>query len=131
MGSTAFIDTASEHHKFHMKCAEFFFLLTIIAQLYNTVLFTVLSFKFKAVSRVLTYLKITQAFLLLLQIIIDTKKSATAGDLEDDKGNFIEWTSSFTICLGYFIMSFDLSNFKYVYENQKVEENRDFQLSMN
>jgi hypothetical protein len=76
-------------------------------------------------------LKLTQAFLLLLQIMIDTKKSGITGDLQDDKGNFIEWTSSFTICLGYFIMSFDLTNFKYVYENQKVEENRDFQLSMN
>lgn len=63
--------------------------------------------------------------------MIDTKKSGITGDLQDDKGNFIEWTSSFTICLGYFIMSFDLTNFKYVYENQKVEENRDFQLSMN
>ena len=107
-----------------MKCAEFFFLLTIIAQLYNTAVYAVLWFKFKAVGRILTYLKLIQASLLILQILVDTGKSSilSMGSLEDDKGNFIEWTSSFTICAGYFIMSFDLTNFKYVYEHTDTKE---------
>ena len=66
MGSTANIDTGKHNSEWHTWCASHFFILTLIAQIYNTVIFCNLYFIHKAVSKTLTYLKLFQAFLLLV-----------------------------------------------------------------
>lgn len=75
MGSTANIDTGVRNSKWHTACAGKFFLLTLIAQIYNTVVFTHLYFVHKAVSRLLTYLKLFQTFLLVIQFYIAANNS--------------------------------------------------------
>lgn len=70
MGSTANIDTGEHNSKWHTSCAGKFFMFTLIAQIYNTVVFTHLYFVHKAVSKLLTYLKLFQTTLLLIQFYI-------------------------------------------------------------
>jgi hypothetical protein len=36
--------------------------------------------------------------------------------LGNDVGKFIEWSMTYTVLLGFLIMSFDVSNFSFVYE---------------
>lgn len=125
MGSTANIDTGKHNSKWHTFCASRFFILTVVAQIYNTYVFTHLYFKHKAVSKILTYLKLFHLFLILVQLYAATQKNyfenygmpIDESNLDDVKGVILEWTLTFTVLLGFLIMSFDVAQFKFVYEN--------------
>jgi len=69
MGSTANIDTGQHNSKWHTECASKFFIFTVLAQLYNTIVFSHLYFVHKAVSKTTTYLKLIHLVLLILQLI--------------------------------------------------------------
>jgi hypothetical protein len=75
MGSTANIDTGKHNDKWHTFCAGNFFKFTLVAQLYNTVIFSILYFKHRAVGKLLTYLKLIQLGLLLIQLVIATQNN--------------------------------------------------------
>ena len=68
MGSTANIDTGKRDGKWHTFCAGWFFKTTLVAQLYNTIIFANLYFRYKAVNKYLTYAKIVHVALLLIQL---------------------------------------------------------------
>lgn len=70
MGSTANIDTGKRNSKWHTFCASKFFILTVASQIYNTLIFAHLYFKYKAVNKNLTYAKIFHLFLLLVQFYV-------------------------------------------------------------
>lgn len=72
MASTALIDSGKENVHLHMKCAETFFLMTILAQLYNAVVYAVLAYKYKAVRQGLVVAKLVIAFLFIVQIILSS-----------------------------------------------------------
>lgn len=69
MGNTATIDTGVMNGNIHTFCASRFFILTIIAQVYNTVICVNLYKKTKALSKANLYMKFFVIFLLILQII--------------------------------------------------------------
>lgn len=73
MGSTANIDTGKHDSKWHTFCAQKFFLLTLLSQIYNTCVFVHLYFKHKAVNKYLTYLKLAQIVLILIQLYMTSK----------------------------------------------------------
>jgi hypothetical protein len=70
MGSTANIDTGKSNGKWHTFCASNFFVFTILAQIYNTVIFWIVSQKIQAVNKNNLYLKLFVLALLAIQLII-------------------------------------------------------------
>lgn len=75
MGSTANIDTGERNNKWHTECASKFFICTLIAQIYNTAIFSHLYFAHKAVSKTTTYLKLIHLGLLLFQLYESSKSN--------------------------------------------------------
>jgi len=70
MGSTANIDTGKANGKWHGFCASNFFVFTILAQIYNTVIFWIVSEKIQTVSKNNLYLKLFVLGLLIVQLLI-------------------------------------------------------------
>jgi hypothetical protein len=75
MGSTALIDTGHQNMTWHQHCAATFFVLTIIAQLYNTVIYSMLWYKNKFGNVILVYTKIVIAILFIIQIYLSATDS--------------------------------------------------------
>lgn len=73
MGSTALIDTGKENMHLHQKCAQIFFVLTIVAQLYNTVVYTLLWQKHNILNKYLVYTKLILALLFIVQIYLSAQ----------------------------------------------------------
>jgi hypothetical protein len=70
MGSTASVDTGIRNGNWHTACASSFFLLTILAQLYNTLISWIVYVNIKTINKNLLYLKSIHSFLVVLQIYI-------------------------------------------------------------
>ena len=70
MGSTANIDTGKVNGKWHGFCASNFFVFTILAQIYNTVIFWIVSEKIQTVSKNNLYLKFFVLGLLIVQLLV-------------------------------------------------------------
>lgn len=73
MGSTANIDTGKHNSKWHTFCASRFFILTLIAQIYNTVIYSIVHSKTGKINKINLYFKYFLAFLLILQLLISIK----------------------------------------------------------
>ena len=71
MVSTALLDTGKMDGDFHVICATLFFYLTLLAQLYNTFVFAILCFKFKAVGKIVMYIKLVLAALIIIQMYLE------------------------------------------------------------
>jgi hypothetical protein len=70
MGSTANIDTGKRNGKWHTFCASKFFIFTLVAQLYNTVIYCIVHKKIGVVSIANLYFKLVILVLLLVQLAI-------------------------------------------------------------
>jgi hypothetical protein len=70
MGSTANIDTGKRNGKWHTFCASKFFIFTLVALLYNTVIYSIVHFKIGKVSTKNLYFKIALAAAMVLQLYI-------------------------------------------------------------
>ena len=77
MGSTALIDTGHENMHWHQNCAKVFFILTIIAQLYNTVVYAHLWYTHGVVNKLGVIFKLILAFLFIIQIYLSAKSGAS------------------------------------------------------
>jgi len=77
MGSTALIDTGYQNMTWHQHCAATFFVLTIIAQLYNTVIYGMLWYKNKFGNVVLVCIKIMIGVLFMIQIYLSATDSVS------------------------------------------------------
>ena len=86
MFSTALIDTGKMDGDFHVICATLFFLLTLFAQLSNTVVFGILCFKYNAANRIMTYVKIVVAGLIVIQMYLELTKKTFFFDTESILG---------------------------------------------
>lgn len=73
MGSTANIDTGKTHPKWHTFCASKFFIFTLIAQMYNTVVYMLVRSKIGKISQANNLFKIVLLSLLVLQLLISIK----------------------------------------------------------
>ena len=98
MGNTATIDTGNMNKGLHGFCASRFFIVTFIAQIYNTVICAYLSDKTKSITKTNLYVKYGILALLALQGIDSTIKGyCLYDDLNNDKSKFLEWTLTATI----------------------------------
>jgi hypothetical protein len=121
MGNTASIDTGFQKLELHMFCARYFFLLTILAQLYNTAVYASLSKLISAIRKENLYLKYLIVALLVLQIaqsLVDG--SEREGGENSDKGKFLEWTGTVTVVSMFLSIALDASKFEFVYTDISV-----------
>ena len=77
MGNTASIDTGNMDKKLHVFCASKFFIVTFLAQIYNTVICAWLSDQTKLISKKNLYLKYFILGMLLLQGIDSAMKTSS------------------------------------------------------
>lgn len=73
MGSTANIDTGITHPKWHGHCAVSFFVLTVLALIYNTVIYYIVRSKIGIISQSNLYFKLILLVLTVIQVYIGTK----------------------------------------------------------
>jgi hypothetical protein len=71
MGSTANIDTGRTHPKWHGHCAVSFFVFTVLALIYNTVIYCVVRTKIGIVSLNNLYFKLVLLLLTVIQFYIN------------------------------------------------------------
>lgn len=124
MGSTANLDTGKRHPKWHTFCASRFFMFTVGAQIYNTVVYWLVRSKIGKVSKPNNYFKAVLLALLVLQLLVsirygvDEVETAQA-EVASVIGKILEWTLTITVILGFYSMSLDVAHFKFVYEMNK------------
>jgi len=113
MGNTATIDTGIMDENAHTFFASNFFKVTLLAQILNTVICTLLSKKTKLISTYNLYAKYFVIFLLILQGIDGSIKELFMG-LGSDKDKFLEWTLTATVISMF--LSFGADVLKYEFE---------------
>lgn len=123
MGNTATIDTGVMNGKLHGFCASKFFILTFIAQIYNTVIVTIFYRKTKAISLWNLYLKYFILLMLVLQAIDASIKGEGLIVGGKDKDKFLEWTMTATVISMFLSIGADVLPFELVY----VEEGKESQ----
>eukprot|EP00919_Chromeraceae_sp_WS-2016_P011641 GHVR01027202.1.p1 GENE.GHVR01027202.1~~GHVR01027202.1.p1 ORF type:complete len:146 (-),score=8.91 GHVR01027202.1:42-479(-) len=127
MGSTALIDTGIMDDDLHVMCASTFFVFTLIAQLYNTILCWIIHQKTNKLSVTILWVKTFLVVVIFIQIYVSTAYGELNifkkfGNMNDQYGNdvdkFIEWSLAYTILFGFFVMAQDLKQFIFVYEQK-------------
>lgn len=73
MVSTACLDTGYREGKLHNHCAAFFFVMSLFAIQYNTVLYWLVYNNTKGVDRTLLWIKTAIAIFLIIQVILTSK----------------------------------------------------------
>lgn len=123
MGSTANLDTGKRHNSWHTSCASSFFVLTLVAQIYNTVICCLVRLKIKTISLNNLYFKLVLFALNMVQYYISTNYGAIGlfnydadKSLGNDVDKFLEWTLTLTVILGFYSIGLDCDNFKFEYE---------------
>jgi len=125
MGSTANIDTGKERGDWHSFCASTFFVFTLIAQIYNTTICTMIYLRIKVLSLANVVFKLILLVLIVLQVIWSSSVSTWEeyqNQIPNSKGQFFEWTITFTVILGFYSMALDCQNFKFVYQSVKTRD---------
>jgi hypothetical protein len=118
MGSTANLDTGKRHPKWHTFCASKFFIFTLLALIYNTVLYCIVYSKIKTVSLTNIYLKLALVAAILIQLFISLEYGSFLVEVEDGYESvhvILEWTLTFTVIANFYLMSLDVEKFKFVY----------------
>jgi hypothetical protein len=122
MGSTATIDTGKMNNDWHVTCASTFFVLTLIAQIYNTIIGWIIYSNIKTISLSNLYFKTFLVVLVGVQLWISNHfgEVHSVGHMDNSIGNdwdkFVEWSLTSTIMSGFYAMALDMKNFIYVYE---------------
>lgn len=123
MGSTANLDTGKRHPKWHSFCASHFFIFTVGAQIYNTVVYLLVRSKIGKISKENNYFKIILLVLMVVQLLVSIKYGVYEVETTEEVGSVIgkilEWTLTITVIMGFYSMSLDVGNFKFVYEMSK------------
>ena len=122
MGNTASIDTGNMNKNLHVFCASKFFIVTFIAQIYNTVICSYLSDKTKSITKTNLYVKYGILALLALQGIDSAIKGyGLYDDSNNDKSKFLEWTLTATIISMFISIGMDGKRFQFVYTDVSKE----------
>lgn len=110
MGSTANIDTGKRNGKWHTFCASKFFLLTLLALIYNTVLYWIVHSKIGKVNVPNLYFKLALVGAMLLQLYISLHFGLEMESEEDfnSVNVIIEWTLTLTVIANFYSMSIDV-----------------------
>lgn len=112
MGSTATLDTGKHNTKWHVRCASSFFLLSIMACLYNTLVCCLIQRISNCFSRGSMIVRYALSALLAVWLYL----ALFAHSPNKNFGNIVEYTLAFLI-LGYVIlMGYDMRSYKLDYE---------------
>lgn len=125
MGSTANIDTGKRNGKWHTFCASRFFIFTLLALIYNTVLYYIVHSKIGKVSTSNLYFKIALAAAMVLQLYVSLEYGEFDAETWEGLGSvnvILEWTLTLTVIANFYLMGLDVEHFKFVYE--EVKESR-------
>jgi hypothetical protein len=120
MGSTANLDTGKRHPGWHTFCASRFFIFTVLALIYNTLIYCILYCKTRKVSLPNLYCKLLLVAAMFLQLLISLKYGASldarASDVKSVVGVILEWTLTLTVIANFYSMAVDVEDFRFVYE---------------
>ena len=95
-----------------MFCASKFFIVTFIAQIYNTVICAWMSDKTKSITKTNLYFKYAIIGMLILQGIDSAvKEYGYFGEGNSDKDKFLEWTLTATIISMFISIGLDGRHF--------------------
>ena len=124
MGSTANLDTGIRNGKWHTFCASRFFIFTLFAQIYNTVLCGIVYSKIKTISRTNLYVKYVLVLSYFVQLYISLKYgedlwSEDRSGLNSVVGKILEWTLTFCVVGMFYSMGADCQHFEFVFEESK------------
>ena len=129
MGNTSTIDTGKMNEKWHTNCASRFFIFTLVAQVYNTIIVSIIHAKIKTISTNNLYLKYVILALLIFQLYLSSFSSTGFYDqmegteVDSDLGKLLEWTLTATVIIGFYSIGLDCSKFEFSFEETKeVEE---------
>lgn len=112
MGSTATLDTGKHNTDWHVKCATSFFVLTIVASLYNTFITYMVQKNTRSFNRVGLYAKyIVSAFLAVWLYLALFYKSPNK-----NFGNIVEYTLAYLILAYQLIIAYDMKDWNLQYE---------------
>ena len=124
MCSTALIDTGKMNGLAHVICASSFFILTLFAQVYNTVVVSRIQGKTQAFSQINLYVKYAIAVAMFFQIIgnfsVEGSLPGSGGD-GNNKGNFYEWALTGTIISMFLSIGMDSNRFNFEYIETRPE----------
>lgn len=119
MGSTANLDTGKQSSNWHTFCASRFFLFTVLALIFNTVLYYIVHSKIGKVRTANLYFKLVMLGAIVLQLYI----SATYGEFDAETWEglgsvnvFLEWTLTLTVLANFYSIGVDVEGFQFVYE---------------
>jgi hypothetical protein len=110
MLSAAIIDTGKMKEGWYEYYAYRSVILTLIAQLLNTVFCWVLHSKTKALSTINLYFKTGLMVLLIIQLLL----TSLEGKIHY-LSKLLEWTMTVTIVMGFYSMGLDVDKFQFIY----------------
>ena len=110
MGSTANLDTGKRHPGWHTFCASRFFIFTVLALIYNTVLYCIVHIKIGVFSVANLYFKLVIVALLFIQAYISVNYGVSlyGKTSENSVGVFLDWTLTLTVIANYYSMGLDV-----------------------
>lgn len=112
MGSTATLDTGKHRTDWHQTCATTFFVLTILASLYNTFISVVVYRKSKGFTKGGMLVKYLLTFLLFVWLCLALFYKSPNRYF----GNIVEYTLAYLI-LGYVaLIGYDMKDWRMAYE---------------
>lgn len=71
MGSTANINTGRRHPQWHIFCATRFFIFTVLALIYNSILYCIIYIKIRTISLINLKCKLALLTAMLVQLLIN------------------------------------------------------------
>lgn len=114
MGSTATLDTGKHNMKWHTTCATSFFILTILACLYNTFISVMVQRKTRAFKKGGLYVKyfITMLMVVWLYLALFYKSP------NKYFGNIVEYTLAYLILAYVAVIGYDMKDWRMEYQLQ-------------
>ena len=120
--NTATIDTGKMNEKLHVACAGSFFLLTILACLYNTFVYSMIYLeKKRVIGSWALVAKLVLSAALILQAYLDVTSQAFysyEAYKSSNLAHYLEFTLAFTVLGYFFVMGFDLKGYQMVYKSK-------------
>jgi hypothetical protein len=119
MGSTANLNTGRHHPQWHFFCATRFFLFTVLALIYNTVLYCIIYVQTKKVSLYNLIFKVLLLAGIFIQFFIGyyygSSLDNSASDTKSVIGVILEWTLTITVIANFYSMALDVDGFVFIY----------------
>ena len=124
--STATIDTGKMNTQLHVLCAGLFFLLTIMACVYNSFIYLMIYLHHKRVIKFWSLMiKLVLSVALIIQVYLNETSISFLHDksVSSDLDHYLEFTMAFTIEGFFILMGFDLKGYQMIYKNKQSDWN--------